>query len=155
MIVEIRIGNYVGDNRVVNKDVNLSHIVQCKIYKESSIMSPELLLQYIPEIVSYNYMHIALWQRYYYIKDIIMIPAGRCVIRAYEDVLMSNKDEIYRLSCNIIRQENMRNKLIVDDRYPAEIMSTLTTIKFNRSPFNVDNGYNVVMGVIGGKSNDT
>lgn len=153
--MEIRIGNYVGDNRVVDKNIDLSYIVQCKLYRECSIMSPELLLHYVPQIISYNYMHIPLWQRYYFIKDITMIPAGRCVITAYEDVLMSNKDEIYNLSCNITRQENMRNKLIVDDKYPAEIMSTLTTIKFNRSPFNVDNGYNIVMGVIGGKSNDT
>lgn len=155
MIMEIRIGNYIGDSRVLNKNVTLSDIRQCKLYRESSIMTPELLLHYTPNIINCNYLYIPLWERYYYIKDIVMIPAGRCIISAYEDVLMSNATEISQLNCNIIRQENIRNKLIVDDKYPAEIMSTLTTIKFNRSPFNVDGGYNIVMGVIGGKANDT
>ena len=153
-MLTIDLGNCIADNRVVDK---ISHItwgtpVNCEVFHECSIMNPVFMLQYSHSIVGYNYVKVNAWGRYYYIVDATVAPGGRIYLTCQEDVLMSNKDDILKLNAQIVRNENERNKLIVDDRYPAEIMSTLGIFNFSENPFNLTSGYNIVMTVLGGKA---
>lgn len=151
-MLSIQVGTCTCDNRVIDKTNYISNLVthNCDVYHECTVVSPVFLLDYNVSILTSNYLYVPLWGRYYHIKDVSLTPAGRMIVNCLEDVLMSNKDAILNLDCNIVRNENKRNKLLYDNFYPQEIMDTICTLKFNASPFGVDNGYNIVMSVIGG-----
>lgn len=149
----INIGNTTDDERKVSKDFNVVRAnVACQVYEASSIMNPQFLLQYDSRFVNCNYISVPDWSRFYWISDIIAMPGNRCRIMCKEDVLMSNRDAILALNVQVSRQQQKRNKLIIDHSFNPEIMSTLTNIAFPNARFNVDNGYNIVMAVIGGKA---
>lgn len=152
-MLTIDIGNCIADNRVLDKTsfITWGSPINCEVFHECSIMNPGFMLQYSSSIVGYNYVKVQSWGRYYYIVDQTVAPGGRIYLTCQEDVLMSNKEEILRLRANIHRNENVRNKMIVDSRYPAEIMSTLGIFQFSNNPFNLTSGYNLVMTVIGGE----
>lgn len=152
-MLTIDIGNCIADNRVLDKTsfITWGSPINCEVYHECSIMNPVFLLKYSSSIVNYNYIKVQSWGRYYYIVDQTVAPGGRIYLTCQEDVLMSNKEEILRLRANIHRNEKVRNKMIVDSRYPAEIMSTLGIFQFSQNPFNLTSGYNLVMTVIGGE----
>lgn len=152
-MLSIDIGNCIADNRVLDKTSSIAWgtTVNCDVFHECSIMNPVFMIQYSPTIVGYNYVKVQSWGRYYYIVDQTVAPGGRIYLTCQEDVLMSNKEEILRLRANIHRNERVRNKMIVDSRYPAEIMSTLGIFQFSNNPFNLTSGYNLVMTVIGGE----
>lgn len=152
-MLTIDIGNCIADNRVLDKTsfITWGTPINCEVFHECSIMSPVFMLKYSSSIVDYNYVKVQSWGRYYYIVDQTVAPGGRIYLTCQEDVLMSNKEEILRLRANIHRNEKVRNKMIVDSRYPAEIMSTLGIFQFSQNPFNLTSGYNLVMTVIGGE----
>lgn len=151
-MLAIQLGNCTADNRVVDKTnkISLSSAIECEVYNECSIMNPVFKLRYNSSIVGYNYCKVEAWGRYYFIVDHTVAPGGVIYITCQEDVLMSNKDAILALNAQIVRNQNSRNKMIVDSRYPAEIMSTLGIFNFSENPFNLTSGYNIVMTVIGG-----
>lgn len=144
-------GKCGDDNRVVSKNVEWGTGINCSVYHECSIMSPVFLLEYNSSLVNYNYLKVESWGRYYFIMDMTVAPGGRIYLTCSEDVLMSNKDAILKLNAQIVRNEKTRNKLIVDNRYPAEIKSTLGVFNFSETPFDLSSGYNIVMTVVGGK----
>ena len=153
-MLTIDIGNCIADNRVLDKTsfITWGTPINCEVFHECSIMNPVFMLKYSSSIVDYNYVKVQSWGRYYYIVDHTVAPGGRIYLTCQEDVLMSNKEEILRLRANIHRNEKVRNKMIVDSRYPAEIMSTLGIFQFSQNPFNLTSGYyNLVMTVIGGE----
>ena len=154
IMLDIQLGNCTADNRVVDKtsSITLGSPISCAVYNECSIMNPMFKLSYNATLVNYNYAYVQAWGRYYFIIDHTVAPGGVIYITCQEDVLMSNKDDILKLNAQIVRNENERNKLIVDDRYPAEIMSTLGIFNFSANPFNLTSGYNIVMTVLGGKA---
>lgn len=154
----IQIGNFSCDKRVLDKTFYISDMVSynCDIYESCDVMYPSFILRYNARIFNCNYVYVSEWNRYYYITDIRLNPSGKMIITCREDVLMSNKSAIRNLDVNVIRNQKQRNKLLVDYEYPAEIMSTLTTLKFNKTPFNNNSDdYTIVMGVIGGKNNES
>lgn len=153
-MLQIQLGDFSGDNREVSKSIGNFVSKSCDIYGSNSLLSPSFLLNYDPSLLNKNYVYVPAWGRYYYITSpLAMISGGRCIIQCQEDVLMTFGNEIRNLDCYIIRNENTRNKYLVDDFYPAEILSTVTTLKFNATPFNVTLGdSNIVMCVYGGNS---
>lgn len=152
-MLNIKIGTCSADNRVVDKTsrISLSYSIDCEVFHECSIMSPTFIIAYSSEYVGCNYVYVESWGRYYFIVDNTVAPGGRIYLTCQEDVLMSNKNAILDLDAQIVRNENQRNKLIVDNRYPAEIMSTLGIFNFPQNPFNLRSGYNLVMTVVGGE----
>lgn len=152
-MLPIQVGVCTCDNRVIDKTRFISSMItyNCEVYRECTVVNPVFILEYNATILTSNYLFVPSWGRYYHIKDVELTPAGRMFVSCLEDVLMSNKDAILNLDCNIVRNENKRNKLLYDGKYPEEIMDTICTLKFNASPFGVDNGYNIVMCVIGGE----
>ena len=152
-MLTIDIGNCIADNRVLDKTsfITWGTPINCDVFHECSVMNPVFMLQYSPTIVGYNYIKVASWGRYYFIVDATVAPGGKIYLTCQEDVLMSNREDILKLTANIHRNQNIRNKMIVDSRYPAEIMSTLGIFNFSESPFDLSSGYNLVMTVIGGE----
>lgn len=147
--------NISCDNRVVNKTPALGVGItkDCKVYQQTGVMHPSMLLAYDSAIVNYNYMEIPSWNRYYFITGMEVMPGERIVVTGSEDVLMSNKDEILQLNAYVVRSEDHANNLIVDNKYPSQANRHCKTIKFPTPHFGakpIDRVY--LLTVVGGVS---
>lgn len=152
-MLQIQLGEFSGDDRELDKSIGGIVTKNCEVYGDNSLLNPNFLIDYDSSLLNKNYVYIPEWGRYYFIvSPLTMSSGGRCIVSCQEDVLMTFRSGIRNLDCYIIRNEKTRNKYIVDDFYPAEILSTVTTLKFNATPFNVTLGdYNIVMCVYGGQ----
>lgn len=151
--MQITIGQTSDDRRKIQKTFS-GTTISVQLKQPCDILHPVFIMSWDSDYIHANYLHAPDLGRYYYIDNVILLTGSRAELHCSVDVLMSYASEILNLDVYVTRNQAERNKLIVDEKYPAEIMSTLTTIKFNASPFNVSNGYNVVMTVIGGKNNE-
>lgn len=155
-MLSIQLGEFSGDNRQLIK--NMSNVItkNCEVYGESSLLNPSFLLNYDTSLLNKNYVKVTSWNRYYNIvSPLIMMAGGRCLIKCAEDVRMTYANAILGLDCYIVRNQNKCNTLLVDDYYPAEIMSTLCTLKFNQAPFGLDSSSrSIVLCVYGGSNNE-
>ena len=152
--MRIEFYNVNDDNRVVSKNLGsvIHAIDNAQIYNATSIMSPDFLVDYAPYVVNSNYVHVPLWNRYYYITDVTASPGGRAVMHCREDVLMSNADAIRALNAYVIRgQRNHRDGNLVDSKQPVKVIRDCNTIKFPSSPFSEQGNYAFVLTVVGGK----
>lgn len=150
------------DNRVVDKTnfMTLGETRDCKIYQQTGIMHPSLLLAYSAALVNYNYFYIPSWGRYYYITGMEVMPGGRIVVSGSEDYLYSNKDEILGLNGHpgldvyVTRTEsNKENRYISDSLKPVQNNRTCNTIAFPGNHFDaVDHDYMYLLTIVGGSS---
>ena len=153
--MRITLYEFYGDNRELDKNLVNGVTVACDVYGTNTLLSPSFLIDYRPEYNNKNYVFVEDWNRYYYISSpFTMMSGNRCVVNCVEDVRMTFASQIRNLECYIVRNENRCNTLIVDEFYPAEIMTTLCTLKFNATPFNPTAGdRNIVLAVYGGTQN--
>lgn len=152
-MLTIQLGEFSGDSRQLNKNIDNIITKNCDIYGSNSLLTPSFLLNYDDELLTKNYVYIPAWNKYYYIIQPLTMSSGkRCIISCQEDVRMTYRDQILNLDCYIVRNQYKCNTLVVDEYYPAEIMSTLCTLKFNSSPFYISTSdRNIVMCVYGGQ----
>jgi len=152
-MTEVYIGKISCDKKLLDKTDYMSdmQLYNCEIYESCSLVNPVFILMYDARFFGCNYIYVPLWHKYYFMHNPTLTPSGRAIVSCHEDVLMSNKDLILNLDVYVIANQNKRNKLIVDVNYPQEILSTVSNLKFNATPFNVEGGYNTVLSVIGGK----
>lgn len=151
-MLTIMLGEFSGDNRELIKNVDNWIEKQCEIYGQNTLLTPTFLLNYSADLLTKNYVYVPSWDKYYYIAHpLTMMKGARCIIVCNEDVRMTYSSEILNLDCYVVRNEKKCNTLMVDSYYPAEIMSTLCTLKFDLSPFTpVAGDRNIVMCVYGG-----
>ena len=145
--------NVQDDNRVVNKNLgNAVHTISnAQVYRDTSIMSPQFLVDYARYVVNSNYVHVPAWNRYYYVTDVTAMPGGRAVMHCREDVLMSNKDAIMNLDAYVLRTESAAfNRLIVDSKVPTQANRHCKTIAFNPIFNALDTNYVYLLTVVGG-----
>lgn len=147
--MQVTIGQTADDRRKIQKSFSGTS-VQVQLKQPCDLLHPVFVLTWSSSYVHSNYLHAPELGRYYYIDDVILLTGSRAELHCSVDVLMSYKDQILSLDVNVIRNENERNKLIVDTQYPEEILSTVSVLKFNASPFGVNGGYNTILTVIGG-----
>lgn len=148
----ITIGQTSDDRRKIQKNFSGTSI-QVKLKQPCDLLRPIFILTWSNSYVHTNYLYAPDLGRYYYIDNITLLTGSRAELHCSVDVLMSYAAQILSLDVNVRRNQNERNKLIVDSQYPEEILSTVSVLKFNASPFGVNGGYNTILTVIGGQSN--
>lgn len=153
-MLTIQLGEFSGDSRQLNKNIQNVITRNCDIYGDNTLLSPVFLLDYDDSLLNKNYAYVPEWNKYYYIVQPLTMSSGmRCLVYCQEDVRMTFQNGILNLECYVVRNQYRCNTLMVDEYYPAEIMSTLCTLKFNASPFVISNSdRNIVMCVYGGQS---
>lgn len=111
--------NSAKDNKL-DKSANLLFIGRITgiLREECSLTDPVFTIEYSK--INFNYIYIPLFNRYYYITDIVSIKNTLWEISLHVDVLMSYKDKIKQQVCFIDRQENNFNANIIDDNRVVE-----------------------------------
>lgn len=96
--MQVILYNCSADEETLDKSAYMTQVeaVTAEIKGACDIENPSLILNY--NGISFNYMYIPDWGRYYYINSIVVTTGARTVVTATSDVLMSFKSEILGLS---------------------------------------------------------
>ena len=129
-------------------------LAQCRPNEPCDILSPSIVLSYVTNLESYNYVYIPEFHRYYFITGISLLSGKRAVINCAVDVLHTYHADIKNCNGTIVRAEKPKSRNIHDSKYPIidKMESTSTLWPPALSPFTAANGWNYVLTVVGGGS---
>ena len=111
--------NNSDDPRALNKTLGTGYEVSNIRPTEScDILSPTFILDYDADYAQCNYVVVnAPFNRSYFITDMKIDIGKKIVISCAVDVLQTYKEEIEKLKCSIIRQENLKEPYLPDPEY--------------------------------------
>lgn len=129
----------------------------CTFIDNTSIMSPVIRIKAPANtsMYAYNYAYISMFDRYYYISDIVY-GLGTWTISMRIDVLASYKTQIGNSSHYIERASYEHNPFVIDSLYPIQTNQSLTIVKPDKvgdyypSIFGTTITPGYVVGLIGG-----
>ncbi len=101
-----------------------------ELRNETSILTPTILLEDSGTLYNANYMYIAEFGRYYYIKDINKVRNGLIEITSRCDATESWKDRILSHKAVVERQENKWNLYLDDGTFKSYNNPILITKQF-------------------------
>lgn len=128
-MISLRLGNTSDDFRVLNKNITLSHTVNCRIKGDCDIENPTFILNASNAYLNCNYAYVPAWDKYYFISSPPTVSEGGTMeIRCTEDVLMSWKYTILDSGQFIARNEYDFNASIPDGMLPTTT-KTQTIVK--------------------------
>lgn len=145
-----------ADNKkTLRKTTTTLKTINAEIYKPSSILQPILIVEYDATLINANYLHIALFNRYYFINDKIIDSGGKMKITCENDPLMSFADSILNLNCTVARNEFANSLYQVDNQIVVQPKCDINVIKSNHTPFNIRTSgseINFVLCIAGGNT---
>ena len=112
--MQIALGTVTDENHKVSKNFNQGVALSGTMRDDSSIIRPVIECQFSPTGITYNYMYIPDFSRYYYIEDIIYNERGLYEFHGRVDVLMSFASEI-RANTAVIDRNTFNWNLYLDD----------------------------------------
>lgn len=115
--------------------------------ESTSIIDFSVVLE-LDTFPNFNYVYIEIFNRYYFVSDIVSVNKNIWEVSLSCDVLMSYKDAINACTGFVDRNENTYNLLIVDDKLPLKQGQTITTTFVNNTLFDDVQGTYVLQGLL-------
>lgn len=115
--------------------------------ESTSIIDFSVVLE-LDTFPNFNYVYIEIFNRYYFVSDIVSVNKNIWEVSLSCDVLMSYKDAINACTGFVDRNENTYNLLIVDDKLPLKQGQTITTTFVNNTLFDDIQGTYVLQGLL-------
>ena len=115
--------------------------------ESTSIIDFSVVLE-LDTFPNFNYVYIEIFNRYYFVSDIVSVNKNIWEVSLSCDVLMSYKDAINACTGFVDRNENTYNLLIVDDKLPLKQGQTITTNFVNNTLFDDILGTYVLQGLL-------
>ena len=105
------------DKKYLSKSVNKIVEKKCRLKDGSSIVNPVVILKKMSDSHTrqFNYAYIKEWGRYYFVNDIVEMPADQIQVSMHVDVLNTYKNNIRGITALIERQENVYSPYFVDE----------------------------------------
>lgn len=116
---------------------------------ETSIVDPDILIEYNGTLTDCNYAYIAEFSRYYFIKNIESVRTKLWRVSMHCDVLKTFSEGILGSPCIVARSSDRFNLYLNDAHYKAQQNPIIFTKKFP-SGFDLTNA-TFVLGLIGGR----
>lgn len=88
--------------------------------EETDLVDPEINVEYSGALTNVNYMYIAEFHRYYFIKKIESVRTGVWRIYAHCDVLKTYSEGILGTECVVARNENNYNIMLNDSMFKVQ-----------------------------------
>lgn len=117
--------------------------------KSCSILNPEIDIEY-SDVVNFNYVYISIWNRYYYVTDVVYMNKNLVHLSLKVDVLMSYKNKIYNQRALIGRNEFNYNENVIDNQRIIHNNPVIDVIEGTGNKFNPDQEGNIIVNVVGG-----
>lgn len=152
MATTINLYTVTEDSRKINKTlptaINGSTPIQLYLRQDSTnILTPEVSVPFSSAYLAANYAYIPAWNRYYFISDMWVSPAGRLFFGLTVDVLKTYASGILAAQCNVIRSESAGINSVHDTELPLNPDNVDYINTFLPSPFSNDTNYNVCVGI--------
>lgn len=140
MKLTLNLYNTADDSRVVNKTVTAIATVIAEPTDKISILTPSFLIEYNSAYLGANYCYVALFGRYYYIRNISVVKGNRMLIDCAVDVLKTYATSLIECECIVTRSESIGTpSQIPDNNLPIDPnREEIKSIIFDRDPFNID-----------------
>lgn len=160
MALFIDVGTCGDDPKKISKNPSWNYSgITCVTFEPCDVFTPVFILDYNPGILQCNYLRIGEWGRYYFIDDVQVNTANRMMIHCTVDPLMSFRDEILNMTCNVVRQQyrdgDSKAKYVVDDQYKYQSGVFVQNYNFADVLFGNGGGVQYLIGVIGGENKGT
>lgn len=129
-----------SDHIEVNKSLQVvASDVPCVIIDATSIKDPVLMFSKYLEPLSYNYVYVPQFNRYYYAEEPPQYENGFYTIKLHVDVLMSFKNQFLNEEVVVDRSESNYNLYLPDDKielygysyYQVKKLIPQTNLKFD------------------------
>ena len=147
--------NNKSDKRQLVKNITEIKTLSAVAKGDINIISPTLIIQNFS--TDFNYCYISDFDRYYFVKSITLLTGQRVQIDLTIDVLMTYKEEIKKLTVNVLRYENIEPTYLTDSRIPLYSDTVQKVIEFPENIFNLENpsenSKNFLLTVAGGDFN--
>ena len=142
------------DYRTIPKNLNNKITTENLIIKsDCDIHNPTLELEYNINIIKSNYVFISEFNKFYFITDKVVSPAGKLIITCHIDVLQTYYTYILGSKQLISRQEQQYSKYQSDNLLPLSVEKNLYLIPFSDNELNISkatqNNMNFVITVSG------
>lgn len=133
MAVSVQFGTCNDASNVLNKTVTLGTAKSCDLKQPCSVENPYIIVDSGSVSNTDNYAYCGDFGRYYYITGIDELP-GHCKgVSLLSDPLMSFKNDIKNLTCNIARNENEQHSQIIDTALCTLAKDEVVWLNFNKS----------------------
>lgn len=96
----------------------------------TDLVDPEILIEFDGVLVDCNYMHIPVFNRYYFITKIESVRTGLWKVYAHCDVLKTYAEGILNTDCVVARSENRYNLFLNDSMYKTNSNPRLQIANF-------------------------
>jgi len=113
-------------NNYIGKTLENPIEITCNFKGIADYKNPVIEL-YRDSVITSNYCYIPDLNRYYYIKDVQILPNGYYVLSLQVDVLESWKADILNSTCRVKRQSDFNN--YYDSDFATQINKTATIYK--------------------------
>lgn len=107
----------------------------CVLKENTSILKPVIHIKTDQSIITYNYMYIEEFQRYYFIDDIVSEHNDYWSISAHVDVLETYKNSILAQTAVIKRQQINYNLYLDDPDFHTYNKERIQTLQFPTNAF--------------------
>ena len=121
-----------SDNNVMGKTFSDTQLkTEGKLLFGNSITTPIFLVE--GDLIGYNYAYVHMFNRFYYISDVIVQANGMCEVHFNADPLQSFKDSIKECKGICERSQNRNNMYINDGALITQQDSEIFTKQFSKS----------------------
>ena len=104
MPMQVKFGTFIKDLSSTQLPTSVTFTeFDCQLKDSCSIESPVLIIKTANDNINWNYAHIPMWNRYYFIGDRIIQPDGRTTLVLVEDYLASWRTSIINSSAWVAR----------------------------------------------------
>ena len=110
---------------------NDSLTIEGKLLFDNSISAPSFLID--GDITGYNYAYIGIFNRFYYVTDVVVKPNGLCEVALKSDPLQSFKAQLREREAICERSENKNNFYINDGAMIVKQDKYVFTKQFEKS----------------------
>lgn len=102
--MDITLYQWTGRRNTVNKTLPTGTAVSGYLYQETEVLKPTIMIRRAGGEWKYNYLHIPILNRYYYV-DSVRAFSDRWEVYCSCDVLMSYRDQINALTAPVVQSE--------------------------------------------------
>ena len=135
-----------SDKRCLTKQISEIKEVNVFLFEPCELDNPVFKLSFDDTLLNCNYLYAF---GAYYFCEIEFQPGCICYLRCHKDVLMSNRDNVLNLNCEITRQEHSGLTLVPDSQIMIQNYDVINVYSFSNY-FDTTLGQ-YIMQVIGGK----
>lgn len=125
------------DNRTLNKNLTDMLSFDILLKNDTDILNPVIILESNNDLSSYNYSHIDVTNRYYYVSSVEYLGGNKFRLNLMVDVLMSYKDGIKGMTGILVKTDDIRyiNEDFDDGSFVNQDGCAIAVKLFDRQPF--------------------